>query len=277
MENELIIGKTSVNSYHNVHFTPFKNNLNEVWGSDLKLRGYKPLHIETTKSASPRSIITTPFRGRLFLANVQSCKPTNTSTRPRLTEDSYSSWSMTDKDINPKGTDDVNIHRVCAGCETKLPSHIYADKVDCTFGMNRRHPSDEQGDADCEFSMRNDSVNEKKCKTPLEKLLYKKGMPYAQLKYFMCRFNNAAVCKNIENMNDEYCDARDIVMPDERLLNGSQITVKNNNIEKTLLFQNFESGIFYKWVTETDGFLILSERELNTLTEKERRSLHMHI
>jgi hypothetical protein len=113
-------------------------------------------------------------------------------------------------------------------------------------------------------------------KTPLDKLLFKKGMSFARLKYFICKFNNAVVCKNIENLSNEYFDVRDIVMPEERLLIGSQIAVKNNNIEKTVLFQNFETGIFYKWETETNGFLILSEREVNTLTEKERRFLHMH-
>ena len=99
--------------------------------------------------------------------------------------------------------------------------------------------------------------------------------------YFICKFNNAVVCKPCDSSAVplqiyEYFDVRDIVMPKERLLIGSQITVKNNNIEKTVLFQHFETGIFYKWETETDGFLILSQREVNTLTDKERRFLHMH-
>jgi hypothetical protein len=64
-------------------------------------------------------------------------------------------------------------------------------------------------------------------KTPLDKLLFKKGMPFARLKYFICKFNNAVACKPCDSSAVqiyEYFDVRDIVMPQERLFIGSQIT-----------------------------------------------------
>lgn len=119
-----------------------------------------------------------------------------------------------------------------------------------------------------------------KLKSPLDKLLHKKGLIHDKLKYFIGTFSRAVFCTDIETMQDDIYDIKDVVLPVDRGLLGrsavgSTITVKNNKSERAVIFQRIEVGLFYKWETDCGEHFIVSDKELNTLSKSERRFLHI--
>jgi hypothetical protein len=117
-------------------------------------------------------------------------------------------------------------------------------------------------------------------KSPLDKLLYKRGLIHDKLKYFIGTFNKVVVCTDLETMQDNIYDIKDVVLPvGQGLLGrsavGSTITVKNAKSEREVVFQRIVVGLFYKWETDCGEHFIVSDKDLNTLSKSERRFLHI--
>ena len=112
-------------------------------------------------------------------------------------------------------------------------------------------------------------------KTQLDKLILKKGFAHQSLLYFKGKFNLSALCIDPVTCEEEWHDYFDIVSGSLRIPKGTEIKIKNDNLEKNTTFQALKVGTFYKWVTKSGIYFVLNQEEVNSLSIEEKRFLKM--
>uniref|UniRef100_A0A6C0I549 Uncharacterized protein n=1 Tax=viral metagenome TaxID=1070528 RepID=A0A6C0I549_9ZZZZ len=108
--------------------------------------------------------------------------------------------------------------------------------------------------------------------TPLNKLLNKYGFLADGLKSYVGHFNHKIA---IFNSNGERADPADVLAEDvENLVAGVRYKITASlKWCKEATFVRYESGPFYKWQTRSGFIFLLTQEEVDTLTEKEKRQL----
>ena len=120
----------------------------------------------------------------------------------------------------------------------------------------------------------------KYCKlSTLDRLLVSKGMFNEIFNYYRGAFTIGSLCKHIKTNKDEIHDFKDLVLPVNvyQFINGMEVQVRNGKLQKNTVFQKNVFGLFHKWEMESGVYFILSQKEVDTLTEKEKRNLRMKI
>ena len=113
-------------------------------------------------------------------------------------------------------------------------------------------------------------------KTQLDKLILKKGFAHQSLLYFKGKFNISALCIDPVTGEEEWHDYLDIVSGSLKIPKGTEIKIKNDNLEKNTTFQALRVGTFYKWVTKSGIYFVLTQDEVNSLSIEEKRFLKMN-
>jgi len=109
--------------------------------------------------------------------------------------------------------------------------------------------------------------------SPLDNLLIKKGMIGQTLVFYRGAFNHAVSCYSETSGIVESQDVNDMVGKPTKL--NEEIAVINSEKQKTFIFKGYQHGIFYKFQTNTGDYFIITQKELSSLTPKEKRELHM--
>ena len=110
--------------------------------------------------------------------------------------------------------------------------------------------------------------------SPLDRILIKKDMTELSLAFYRGTFNRAVVGYSAESGRDEIYDSAQMVSCPKKL--GEIITISIEGVTQTLVFKGYQHGTFYKFQTRLGGHFIMTQKELNTLTPKEKRELRMY-
>jgi len=113
-------------------------------------------------------------------------------------------------------------------------------------------------------------------KTHLDTLLSRLGQEKGLPKYYKGKITGAILCKNKYTNMDELHDLADLQNVNESdLVKGTELVVINNHWTKSTLFQGFIKGSHYKWETVNGFYMILSQNDVDKLSDKEKRYLRL--
>lgn len=113
----------------------------------------------------------------------------------------------------------------------------------------------------------------------LDKIIETRGMTYEIFKYYRGTFNTCILCTDPFTQIEEYQDITNImdITPKTKLIPGMELVIENNNVIKGAILNRVLYGTFYKWEMVSGKYLILSQREIDTLSKKEKRELRMYL
>jgi hypothetical protein len=111
--------------------------------------------------------------------------------------------------------------------------------------------------------------------TPLNVLLDKYGFIRDKLQHYVGYFTHKiAIFDSYSTPKGDRIDLIDIISDNvEYLHSGESYTICATKWQKKATFKNYEEGPFYKWQTRNGFFFILTQKEVDTLTDKEKHSL----
>lgn len=143
-------------------------------------------------------------------------------------------------------------------------------------------------------------------RTPLDNILETRGMSYELFKYYVGVVNACILTMDEVTGIEEYHDCKNIIFSDRpiRFVPGMEIHIETNNItplrslhaqsasprsegsialpsgvggSNVHRYKRFLYGTFHKWEMVSGKYLILSQKEVDSLTQKERRNLRMSL
>lgn len=116
-------------------------------------------------------------------------------------------------------------------------------------------------------------------RSPLDNILETRGMPYELFKYYVGVLNACVLTMNDVTGKEEYHDIKNVIFSDRpiRFVPGMEIHIENNNVRKISTYKRLLYGTFHKWEMVSGQYLILSQKEVDSLTQTERRNLRMNL
>lgn len=97
------------------------------------------------------------------------------------------------------------------------------------------------------------------------------------VKYMGVFLNNIAECNMGTHFSTERFDPADIYLSEEqdRLVEGETYTVCVHDRFKKTVFRRWIDGPLYKWSTQSGLYMCLSQADVDTLTDAEKRILRI--
>jgi hypothetical protein len=112
--------------------------------------------------------------------------------------------------------------------------------------------------------------------TPLNRLLQKYRFLHDSPIKYLGEYEHRIAIFNDGAGREERFDTSDVVAGDvENLVAGERYTVSVTKWEKEVAFMRYEDGPFYKWQTQNGFMLIFNQADVDSLSEKDKRTLHI--
>lgn len=116
----------------------------------------------------------------------------------------------------------------------------------------------------------------KRCMTGLDKFMEKFYQINDIPSFYRGKTKNVLLCKDVITNRYEIHDMNDLIMnSDDELVEENELTVVNNKWRKPVIYLKKLTEIYYKWESKKGVYLLFSENEILSLTDKDRRYLRI--